>query len=483
MRDDAERLQRGCALFFLIGCLALVGWTLSNYSITWMHPEIFLAEERHVDDLETMGLSTKAFHAARFFDCHALSDNCDRTRLASYYIGYLNPFFRLWIEKYLPPHPSLSLNWLFAFAALFALYRLIAVLTRDRTAALLGSGLYAVSAGFLSLVVMLFNPGKPLAACFVGFALYAAAIIARDRKQWHAPLCWLLYALLLLAYLSDETSWALPLYLFILFPGFLRRENRPLAICIASTMLIFLVFVTFEAPILARFFWRYQYVNLWSFAFQEQGPYAFDQRALLLGRLFNAVRSISWSMFLSEFAWWRGGAVLAAASLVLLGGAVGAAAVVAKPEPRNLFLRVLLLFVVSTVFQCAVQARIEAATGTYYYNSLFSFYGALLVATAFHCLDGRSVARWCGVVVSLYLAWISYTWFLDANGAWMAGHDAWFGQLVGDEYGPQRSDLTEAKVASDWNAVRNGRDLPLAKTAFAPMNAWLFEELSILQRR
>jgi len=105
-------LELYVAALFCLACLAIVVRCISDYGMTWMHPEVFLAERKHL-------LGFTALHwrdIGRFFDCGALSDICAEARFLSYLTGYVNSFFRLWLVQYIPPHPSMSKTWLLSLA-------------------------------------------------------------------------------------------------------------------------------------------------------------------------------------------------------------------------------------------------------------------------------------------------------------------------------------------------------------------------------
>ncbi len=479
----ATRIEQWCAAGLLALCLAIGVYTLSDYSANWMHPEIYLAEQRHAPDIESMGLSSKAFHIARFADCHTLSDNCNRTRLMSYYVGYLNPFFRLWLEKYIAPHPSVSLTWLFSIATLFFLYRLVRNLTGDRSAALLTTALYSLSAGFLSVMVMLFNPAKPLASFFVCCGLYVAGLVVRGNLPWQAPLSWLLYVIITLGLFSDETAWLLPLYIVILFPAFLQRVRWPNTLCMFLTIPFFLGFVTWELPILARFIWRYDFVNLWGMAPMQEGLYVAQDKAALILKLLSGMSSIAYNMFNSEFAWWQSGTLIAVVSFLLLAIGIAVSAQYGRRDARYLLARTVLLLIVVSGFQCAVMAQTDTAAGTYYYDNLFPLFGVLVIGASFACLRGYNIARGFAVAVCIYLGYVSFTWFLSANREWIAGHELWYGRLVGEQFGPQHTPLSEAKVAALWRQASAGADVSSEAPKFAPKDLWLFQEMDILRHR
>lgn len=477
-----EGLEKWLAGLLFLASLIVVISALSNYKFNWMHPEIFAAEQKHI-----LGLTALHWRdVARFFDCDDIADTCTRARFLSYLIGYLNSFFRLWLVRYIPPHPSLSLNWIVSFASLYFFYRTIALLTGDRTAAFLAAGLYALSAGFLSMMLMLFNPAKPLARFFVNFSLYLAARIWRapDGKA-ASPIAIVLFIALFLAYTSDETTWILSGAILILFPDFLQRRHRRFLFCLLATFPIFLAAVTWVAPAAIAYFWGYQDFNFWGWAL-NLGRQAEPDQPTLIERL--SAREIwlhAYAMAESQYAWWRSGPVIAAVSLLPVAGGVVATAWMANREPRALLVRATVLLVAFVLFQDVLMLRHFIESGTYYYSALFSNFSLLVVGVAVSCVRGVRAARVVCFFAALYLGYVSYSWTMAFNRGWMVIHDDIYREVIGDRYGPLSpgASLNEAKVANYWRAVRANQDVRDAQTAFAPRDVWLFEEMASWRRR
>ena len=73
LADSVERLV--AVLFFALS-FGVVVYCLTLYHTNWMHPEVFLAERKHIVGLTSLHWQD----IARFFDCEALSDQCTRSR-------------------------------------------------------------------------------------------------------------------------------------------------------------------------------------------------------------------------------------------------------------------------------------------------------------------------------------------------------------------------------------------------------------------
>ena len=487
-RPQASPLELWVSALFCFASLVIVILCVSDYGINWMHPEVFLVERKHLVGLT--GLHWRDL--ARFFDCEILSDVCTRARFLSFLTGYVDSFFRLWLVQYIPPHPSITITWLLSLASLYFLYRTIVLLTEDPAAALLGVGLYALSAGFLSSMLMLFNPAKALAGFFVNFCLFLATRIWRSPdKRACSPAAVILYVSLFLAYCSDETCWFLSGAIPILLMDSPRRRDWPFLACVAATFPLFLAFVTWVAPAIIELLWGYQHFDFWSWAFNV-GRAADPNEPPLLTRLsVPTLAAIAYNMLQSEYAWPHSGPTVAALSVLPLAAAVVAAAGLANREMRWLLARTTIVLAMFVVFQSLLLLRHYVAAGTYYYGALFANFSLLVVAVAISCVrragtaHGARAARALACLAAIYLGYVSFSWCMAFNRYWIGVHDKLYAEMVPDLYGPLTpgAPLSEAKVAAYWRAARTGEDFRRLRASFAPKDIWLFAELDAWRRR
>ena len=475
------------SMLFCFVALAAVVRCLSDYNMNWMHPEIFLAEEKDLSGQTGMHWQD----LAHFFDCQMTSDECQRTRFLSYLTSYVNPFARLWLLQFMPPHPSLSVTWILSLASLYFFYRVIFWLTRDRTAACLGVGLYALSAGFLSMMLMLFNPAKPLAGFFVNFCLYLATKIQtfKDRRACSATAI-LLYFSLFLAYCSDETAWILYGAIPVLFPDFLRRRSWRLALCLLLTFPLFLAFITWGAPNVIRYFWGYQNFDFWGWTFNVGRQALPDQLSFFERFRASALWIGAGNMLRSQYAWWQSGARIEALSLWGLGGAVLSAGFFGRRDQRALFVRTVIMFFLFLAFQGLIELRAANEVGffysdRFYYGALSSNFSLFVVAAAASCVRRVPTARCLCILAALYIGYVSFTRCLEVNRNWIVVHDGIYARTIGNRYGPLRlgAPLSEEKVAAYWRAAQAGHDTSGLWASFAPKDAWLFNEMDAWRRR
>lgn len=478
--SQRERLAAhwSSALFFL-AALATAAYCLGDYSINWMHPETWTQQRVYFNNRAHLSWDLWP----QFFNCEIISGGgCTRARLLSYLISYVNAFFRLWLVDYIPPHPSLSLNWAISIASIYFLYRIILDLTGDRSSAFLGAGLYVLSAGFLSNLIFLFHPAKPLAGFFVNVCLFLAIGIGRSRQQTaYSARAILLYACLLLAYFSDETTWILWIAIPILCPYLLERERWPLLVGVIGSFPLFLALVTWAVPLLVKSYWSYDF-TFWNYILNV-GSAAEPNSPPMLERFdINRLSAAAQSIVTSQHAWWQSGSNIAMLSVLPVAGAIGAAASVAKREMRALLLRTVLLLAVFLVFQCLLLLRHYHAigSGTFYYGALYANFFVLVVGVAMACIRDVWGANIIRTMVAMYLGYVSFTWCMTFNAAWIPLH--YPDELKVDSRNLRAdSPSTLAGVADYWRAVRRGEDVRWV--ALAPKDLWLFDLMDSWRER
>lgn len=153
-----------------------------------------------------------------------LFDPAPRVRPLSNLFIVLDTRARRWLWNYVPPHPSLSLTFLFSLVLspyfLLKLFRGMG-LSRDEAFGL--SSLYISSPGLLSLVCMYHRPAKPLVNFLFIYSIYLASRLSRpsdppapqSRLDRHF---FLLIGAVFLSFFCDETALLLFLAVPLLFP-------------------------------------------------------------------------------------------------------------------------------------------------------------------------------------------------------------------------------------------------------------------------
>ncbi len=364
----------------LAALLIATKWTLESYH-TWMHPEIYFAEIRQLGRDLSWG---------RFFDCMAISDDCNRTRFLSYLVSYANTYFRVWLWQYVPQHASLSITWPLTIASLYFFYGAIKNLTQDRIAATLATSLYVVSAGFVSMLTLLFNPAKPLVSFFTIFAIWLCTELQQKERWWS----WIaLYLTMMLSFISDETGWFIYGAMPILFTPLLLRKS-PWSFGYFLTFPAFLVFITWVAPILVKATWTHQF-NFWQWTFTPTTEISLVDR-FSFGALFRNPQTMMMG---------QTGIVGATIAWALIAWGLFVS------SRKSLLVRALVVLVLFALFQSLLTLRQANVVGgtvstTYYYGALFPVFFLFLLGIAF----AERKFIWI-FPITLYLAFVSIMFF------------------------------------------------------------------------
>ncbi|MGE4132951.1 MAG: hypothetical protein AB7F86_15020 [Bdellovibrionales bacterium] len=156
-------------------------------------------------------------------------------RPMSSFMQMLDFDFRHWLWQIVPPHPAVSFTWIFSLVlSPYFLYRLLGLLTVSRPVATFICGIYLSNAAFLSVVVMYFRPAKAMTNFSLIFALYLAALAAKDRSAFSKTI--LLYAFLVPSLLWDESAVVMFPALVILFPSLVLRDWRQRGAFVAALL-------------------------------------------------------------------------------------------------------------------------------------------------------------------------------------------------------------------------------------------------------
>ena len=282
--------------------------------------------------------------------------------------------FRLGWLSFLPPHPSLSLTWVFTLGFTPWLYYLAARRLLDSNAARSAVLLLLCSAGFLSGVAMWLRPAKPMSVFAMALALHLATKleerISRREGDWDSVGLGVYFGLLLTVFSGfffDETAWftvvAVPLYCPRLF-----RDTQLRPLVVTSWLLLFpsfLAIVTFLVPCYFPDFqfWNYAVASNQSLHKLRLGPYLANP-LYLLGSQMSWVRhgwpALSWVLFHGLGLLWL--------------------AKVTSLESSRLW-RLALVPALFLIFETLLLTRQSGTVDTsYYYASLFPLFFSLFLA-------------------------------------------------------------------------------------------------------
>lgn len=182
---------------------------LSDYSNVWVQPEVngwrgYLAGMRGAWNTIRAAMNWEVFEAAPRL-----------TRPLSSLLEAVDFMIRGALWRLMPPHPTLSVTWLFTLLVIpLVLYGVLRSLRIKPLLALGGVALYLANPGTLSMLVMGFRPGKAMVSAALVIMLYWASRLENVSFRRVAPL----YVFLLVSLFWDETALILWPALAFLYP-------------------------------------------------------------------------------------------------------------------------------------------------------------------------------------------------------------------------------------------------------------------------
>ena len=152
------------------------------------------------------------------------------TRPLSSYFQILDTKFRCWLWHYIPPHPSLSLTWIFTLglAPLF-LYYLLCNLGISSNTAVTMAAFYLLTPTSMSHVAELFRPAKPMTDFAIIFCLYFASFLQKKYLQQNQLVPWkgfiLFWIISAVSFFWDETALLIFPAIFFVFPKVITHRR------------------------------------------------------------------------------------------------------------------------------------------------------------------------------------------------------------------------------------------------------------------
>ena len=370
-----------------------------SYEKTWMHPELPMVFHPSAIKNGTAPTLSDFSRILKFEEF----DSTPRSRLLSLLVLIWNEKLRLWIFRFVPPHPSFSVTWLFTLVLSPLLFFLVARrLTDSARASALGTAIFVSSVGNLSGVSLLFHPGKPLAIFFLLLSLFLFLRVDEELPRGDKRTLPFFFAALFLGYLCEETFWFILVAIPLLQPSPLFTEKRFALFRIGFFGSFFTFVVALQVGLSYPFL---QYALTENFGLRLPLLLPFGSNA------FHLIRDF----FLPSTA--GGWAIAVCAALIVLLVKIAARA---NKEDGLLLLRLFFLAGLFTAYQTLLFTRgnILIRSG-FYYGSAFSLFVALFLAVLF---SSRRVPKLTSVLAASLVCAISITNFEAINREWRAYH-------------------------------------------------------------
>lgn len=472
---------------------------LSDYDANWMHPEVVRLQLPYIFE---NGRNLQPADFLKIFNCYIFDSGNPRPRFLSHLLQTINFKFRNHLFNFIPPHPSLSLTWIFTLilSPVF-LFKLVYNLTSNRIASWMSVLLYAVSPGALSLVTLLFHPAKPLSNFFAIFCLYLASKLSLSIgpkgvfRKTDLRLFIVLLFTLFISFLTDENSYFIFLCIPVLFPSIFRIKDKSISIFLAYSLVLVLHlgFVAIILPAMIR------HMGLsWSGA--QIGGFNFTGFIIfVIARL--SVHQSTLLGFLSFKSIFLNGHYLLSSHIVpfrspdlssffrldifvyilFFSYCIYAFKFLAHPE-KKLFKRIFSVSLLFVLFHFLLFLCYSKVTpDCYYYGTFFSLFFAILLSILLSAKAGfLRIAN--KIIFILFLVIFSHN-FYTINQRWNYSHtDLYKFHFPGEiEEMSDNKKLTYPMVLKAWQSRNNKSALLQFKKQFPKRSYWLFDELGYLQ--
>lgn len=231
-------MRLASALFLLLIAYAMTFALVTDYEVSWMHPEAVIIHQR----LGALDISDVASVIKHTFNYPVLEWAPRIGRPISSFFQIIDWKLRQFLWNSFLPHPSLSLSYAFVLAGcplfLFFTLRRLGVAPPF---VFLSLALFLSNPAILSLVVMFFRPAKALAT----FSMIAVLFLCARANASRTRSAYLLVLLgLLTSQFCDEITSLLFLAVPLLFPALLHgRFNKLLFLTAGLSVGVFYLFL------------------------------------------------------------------------------------------------------------------------------------------------------------------------------------------------------------------------------------------------
>lgn len=372
-------------LIFL-GVLVYIGFLILDYNEASLAVGLSSRSIRFQQGVLRNGTDIVPRDFLRGFDILCFDNAASRVRFIGWTVEVFDAKALLWLSRYLPPHPSFSLNWILTLVLTpLVLFKLVRFQSRSYQAAWIAVILLLISAGSLSGITLRDGPFKPLVNFFTLCAFYLAAVSDRlQKRSQHIELKSIgvffgMLAVVFISLFTDETSWFLYLAIPILYPKLFVKPKRGLYWgSYLGMFVLFLLIITFLAPVLVERYGSGGF-DLWGYIITpDDAPDVTMWERWNMNNLLLSVRNLAISQFIPwNQPWWGVAYLIIVPFLAMCYFRLPAAR-------RRLFLRYLLLlgvYLVFIIFYLGKGAEGEQVLMTpYYYGALFSVLSILPLA-------------------------------------------------------------------------------------------------------
>jgi len=225
---DLKNKNIPTGFFLLTAAYVYIIFVTLGYDSAWMLPEVFKIKSSIVAMMHSEnGIFWPLTYIFRF-DVFEFGPRTTRPLSSLFEIA--DTFFRVGLWKFMTPHPSLSLSFIFTLVlSPYCLYKLLRNWDLTANQATIAVSFYLVQPGTLSLLAMYFRPGKAIAIFLMILSFLLASMIQKRQASGEKaglPVFICLYLSLVTGFFFDETAAVFYVAFLILFYDVVMRPKK-----------------------------------------------------------------------------------------------------------------------------------------------------------------------------------------------------------------------------------------------------------------
>lgn len=474
-------------LFLIIGYITI--FILADYSKNWIHSELPALSYSKV-------LRHGSYPSPRdlhlMFDMHSFN-YAPRPRLLSHLQEILNIKFRMFLFNLIPPHPSLSLSWVWlVILAPICLYRFLKSTYNNLHTSLIGLIVYFSSTSVLSGMTMMFRPAKVLA---IAFSLIAFGMISNikykkelvnDSTGWIPKKFSQLLLIIFAGFLSDETFVVTYLLLPLLFPEIIGLWPLQYKRLLAYSCVFFLFFIsaTIIIPYASlKLGYASKFENILTVMTSKSGDPTYSLATRVkqfnLQNIGSGLKQYTqYQLTPSSFFTDHGSPILQSSNYFFVGFFLFFVALIFSSDTKRPFLlRWLFVTILATIITSFI-----GGGDTYYYGSIMIVFIAPLFAFLLSA-SGNKLVKIINLFALIAISIFSLSNFEKANNEQIYRQIPMYHQYFPKELASMKGpDLTFTTAFNAWKKRNDSNYLELIRNNYSPMSYSMFYEFERMRK-
>ena len=458
-------------LVILLFVIAFIAGMILNYSMNWPFGE-------YADKISGTVRNGLGLNAGDFWNSFSPYGDAGRVRYLSYFFSFINTKIRIWLWNYIPPHPSFSVTWLFTIIlSPVLLFKFMNNYVSNRDAAWNAVLLYMVSTGYISGIVHLSHPGKPMILFMSILCLYMGSKINISDYAGERLRLLVFFFVLLISFYFEEYSIILYAVLPVIF--YIRsKASMRLAILYVAIFGIFLA-----SLVVIAYLNNSRDSNIWEFYVNSRSPcnsygdgwqnFSFKEIPMFFNNLF--IWYTFPAKYISSSGWYRINVNSVCVSIYYLSLLVfaGKMFTLLKMNEKKKFARLSAGLVISTLIFAVGQQYVKARwIGGFYYGCMFPLFFAMPFSILLSPDNNIAIKILNKCVLISFVLMFAYN-----------SHDVVKLYSSNNRNDAVGRELSFSAIKNIWKNRYDKKYLSETESKYPRSGKWLFEELKYTDKR